>query len=238
VIEEFLKGMEMSFIAVSDGKRALPLVSSMDYKKALENDQGSNTGGMGAISPAPQINNSLFNSIMETIIYPTIEGLKFEGKEFRGALYAGLMITKAGPFVLEYNARFGDPEMQPILMRMEGDLVDLLEGAAEGTLYDVPVEWNHKVAGCVVLTSKGYPQNYETGKKINGLERAKAQGVEIFHAGTQFKDNAFYTAGGRVLNICATASSLEDAMKKIYDGISFISFDNLNFRQDIGRKFK
>ena len=238
VVEEYLTGMEMSFMVISDGKRALPLVTSMDYKKALENDKGPNTGGMGSISPAPHINANLFNNIMETIIYPTVEGLKFEGKEFRGVLYAGLMITKTGPFVLEFNVRFGDPEIQAVLMRMQSDLVDLLEGSAEGNLFDIPVDWDEKVAGCVVLTSKGYPAKYETGKKIDGLERAKTQGVEIFHAGTRFEDDTFYTAGGRVLNICATSSALEDAMKKIYDAISFLSFDNLNFRQDIGRKLK
>lgn len=238
VVEDYLKGREISFMVVSDGKRVIPLVTSMDYKKALENDQGPNTGGMGAVSPAPQIDTTLFNSIMKSIIYPTIEGLKFEGKEFRGVLYAGLMITGAGPMVLEFNVRFGDPETQAILLRMQSDIVDLLEGSAEGNLFDVPVEWDNRSAGCVALTSKGYPVKFETGKKINGLERAKAMGVEIFHAGTVLKDDGLYTDGGRVLNVCASAPSLKDAMKKIYDAISFISFDNMSFRQDIGRKIK
>lgn len=238
VIEEFLKGTEMSFMAVSDGKRVLPLVTSMDYKKALDRDQGPNTGGMGAISPAPHINGELYNTIMKSIIYPTVEGLKFEGKEFRGTIYAGLMITNSGPQVLEFNGRFGDPEIQPILLRMTSDIVDLLEGAAEGNLYDVPVEWNEKVSGCVVLCSKGYPLKYATGKKIEGLERAKAMGVEIFHAGTQQNDDGYYTSGGRVLNVCATADTLRETMEKVYDAISFISFDNIYFRQDIGRQTK
>jgi phosphoribosylamine--glycine ligase len=238
VIEEFLEGGEMSFMAVSDGKRAIPLITAMDYKRAFENDQGPNTGGMGAISPAPQIDAALFDNIMKSVIYPTIEGLKFEGKEFRGVLYAGLMITKTGPYVLEFNVRFGDPEVQPVLLRMESDIVDLLEGAAEGNLFDIPVEWNQNVSACVVLASKGYPLKYETGKKINGLERAKAMGVEIFHAGTQLKGDGFYTVGGRILNVCAAAATLEEAMKKIYDAISFVSFDNMTFRQDIGRKSK
>ncbi len=236
VIEEYLKGQEMSFMAISDGKRIIPLVTSMDYKKAEENDKGLNTGGMGAISPSPQTSNELFNNIMNSIILPTIEGLKFEGKEFRGVLYAGLMITAIGPMVLEFNVRFGDPEIQPILMRMKSDLVDLMEGSAEGNLFDIPVEWDEEVSGCVVLTSRGYPTKYETGKKIEGLERAKAIGVEIFHAGTALKGDSYYTTGGRVLNVCAKAPSLKDTMKKIYDAISFISFDNMNFRQDIGRK--
>lgn len=236
VIEEYLEGTEMSFMAVSDGKRALPLVTSMDYKKALEMDKGPNTGGMGAISPAPQINSQLYNNIMKSIIYPTIEGLKFEGKEFRGTLYAGLMITDSGPKVLEFNVRFGDPETQPVLMRMKSDIVDLLEGAAEGNLFDVPIEWDERVAGCVVLCSKGYPLKYETDKRIEGLERAKAMGVEIFHAGTKLKPDGFYTSGGRVLNICAIDDTLENSMKTTYDAISFISYDNINFRHDIGRK--
>jgi phosphoribosylamine--glycine ligase len=238
VIEEFLEGTEMSFMAISDGKRVLPLVTSMDYKKAYDKDKGPNTGGMGAISPAPHINGELYNTIMKSIIYPTVESLKFEGKEFRGTLYAGLMVTNSGPQVLEFNGRFGDPEIQPILLRMNSDIVDLLEGAAEGNLYDVPVEWNEKVSGCVVLCSKGYPLKYDTGKKIEGLQRAKAMGVEIFHAGTQQKDDGYYTSGGRVLNVCATADTLKEAMEKVYDAISFISFENINFRQDIGRKTK
>ncbi|MCP5108488.1 MAG: phosphoribosylamine--glycine ligase, partial [bacterium] len=236
VIEEFLKGREMSFMVVVDGKRVIPLVTSMDYKKALENDNGPNTGGMGAISPAPHSNRTIFNNIMNTIILPTIEGMKFEGKEFKGLLYAGLMITGIGPMVLEFNVRFGDPETQPILMRMKSDLVDLLEGSADGNLFDIPVDWDEEVSGGVVLTSKGYPMKYETGKKIDGLQRAKAMGVEIFHAGTTWKDDNYYTAGGRVLNVCSKAPTLKETMKKIYDAISFVSFDNMNFRQDIGRK--
>jgi phosphoribosylamine--glycine ligase len=235
LIEQFLQGREMSFIVIADGKRAIPLVTSMDYKKIFENDKGPNSGGMGAISPAPQINKALFDTIMKTIIMPTIENLKFEGKEFRGVLYAGLMILKSGPFVLEYNVRFGDPETQAILMRLKSDIVDLMEGSADGNLFDIPVEWDEKVSACVVLSSKGYPFKYETDKRINGLERAKAMGVEIFHAGTSFKENAFYTTGGRVLNICAASTTLKEAMKNIYDAISFIGYENVYFRNDIGR---
>ena len=236
VVEEFLKGQEMSFMVVSDGKRVIPLVTSMDYKKAEEGDKGPNTGGMGAVSPSPRSSQKLYNEIMNAIILPTIEGMKFEGKEFKGVLYAGLMITGIGPMVLEFNVRFGDPETQPILMRMKSDLVDLLEGAADGNLFDIPIEWDEEVSGCVVLTSKGYPMKFETGKKISGLERAKALGVEVFHAGTTFREGGYYTTGGRVLNVCAKSPTLKDAMKNVYDAISFISFDNMNFRQDIGRK--
>jgi len=236
VIEEFLKGQEMSFMAIADGKRVIPLATSMDYKRAEENDRGPNTGGMGAISPAPDISRDLYNTIMNTIILPTIEGLKFDGKEFRGLLYAGLMITRIGPMVLEYNVRFGDPETQAVLMRMKSDLVDLLEGSADGNLFDIPVEWSDEVSGCVVLTSRGYPGKFEIGKMIEGVKRAKAMGVEVFHAGTVLKSDGYYSTGGRVLNVCARGTTLKDTMKRIYDAISFISFDNMNFRQDIGRK--
>ena len=238
VVEKFLKGHEMSFMAISDGKRVIPLVTSMDYKKIFDFDEGPNTGGMGAISPFPYIDKTLYNNIMKSIISPTIEGLRFEGKELRGLLYAGLMIVNNKPYVLEFNVRFGDPETQAILLRLKSDIVDLLEASAEGHLFDMPVEWDESVSACVVLSSKGYPLKYETGKEIDGLKRAKSLGVEIFHAGTIFKDNSFYTSGGRVLNICAVAPTLKETMKKIYDAISFISFDNIYFRQDIGRKRK
>ena len=235
LIEEYEKGQEMSFMVISDGKRALPLVSAMDYKKIFDNDRGPNTGGMGAISPAPQTDKNLYTIIMKSIIQPTIKGLRQTGKEFRGVLYAGLMITPEGPKVLEFNVRFGDPETQVIILRLKSDIVELLEGATEGNLFDIPVEWDSKVSGCVVLASKGYPSKYETQKKINGLERAKSLGVEIFHAGTELKDKALYSTGGRVLNICAKSSTLKDTMKKIYDGISFITFDNIYYRTDIGK---
>ena len=235
VIEEYLTGQEMSFMVIADGKRAVPLVSAMDYKKIYEKNKGPNTGGMGAISPAPQVGSALIDEVMKKVIYPTIEGLKVEGKEFRGVLYAGLMITEKGPKVLEFNARFGDPETQAVLLRLKSDLVDLLEAAADGTLYDVPVEWSDETSACVVLASKGYPGKYETGKLISGLERALTQGVVLFHAGTTRGPQGFVTAGGRVMNVCATSSTLKSTMSKIYDAISFISFDNITFRQDIGR---
>jgi phosphoribosylamine--glycine ligase len=234
VIEEFLEGQEMSFMVVSDGKRIIPLASSMDYKKALDNDKGPNTGGMGAISPAPLISQSLFNTIMKTIIEPAISGLKFENKKYKGALYAGLMITREGPKALEFNARFGDPETQVVLMRLKSDLVDILEGSADENLFDVSSDWDENVSGCVVLAVKGYPNKYAKGQKILGLERAKAMGVEVFHAGTAQTKDSLVTAGGRVLNVCASAPTLKEAMDKIYDGISFITFDDMIFRRDIG----
>lgn len=235
IIEDFLEGPEMSFIVISDGKRVMPLVSSMDYKKIYENDEGPNTGGMGAISPSPEIDKETFDFIMEKVIYPTVKGMKQLGREFRGVLYAGLIITKTGPSVLEFNARFGDPETQAIMLRLKSDIVPILEGSAEGNLFDVSIEWDTRVSACVVLASKGYPGKYEKGKKINGLERAKSAEVEIFHAGTELKDDGIYTSGGRVLNICAKGDSLKEAVGRIYDSIAFLSFDNMYFRQDIGR---
>jgi len=236
VVEDFLKGSEMSFIVVSDGKRAIPMVTSMDYKKLGDKNKGPNTGGMGAISPAPQISKKLYNRIMKEIVVPAIEGMNHEGREFRGTLYAGLMITEDGPRVLEFNCRFGDPETQAIMLRLESDLIDILEGSAEGSLFEVECQWSEKVSCCVVLASKGYPVKYETGKKIDGLKRAKAKGVEIFHAGTVLRDDDFYTAGGRVLNICTLDGELKDALKKTYDAISFISFDDMVYRKDIGKE--
>jgi phosphoribosylamine--glycine ligase len=227
VIEEFLVGQEMSFMVVCDGKRMIPLASSMDYKKALDNDKGSNTGGMGAISPAPLISQDLFNTIMKSIIEPTVAGLKFENKKYKGVLYAGLMITREGPKVLEFNARFGDPETQVVLMRLKSDLVDILEGSADENLFDVSADWDKNVSGCVVLAAKGYPGKYVKGQKIQGLERAKVMGLEVFHAGTAQAKDDLVTAGGRVLNVCAAAPTLKEAMDKIYDGISFIAFEDM-----------
>lgn len=236
VIEEFLDGQEMSFMVISDGKRVVPLVTAMDYKKALENDEGPNTGGMGAISPAPMSGKELNDEVMRTVIYPVIEGMKRDGREFRGLLYAGIMISDGKPYVLEFNVRFGDPETQPVLMRLKSDLVDLLEASADGNLFDVPVEWHEKVSAGVVLVSKGYPGKFEKGFEIKGLQRAQSMGAETFHAGTVTEDGKLKTNGGRVLNVCATGDTLKDTMKSIYDAISFISFDNLSFRKDIGRQ--
>jgi len=234
VIEEFLTGQEMSFMVISDGKRIMPLATSMDYKKALDNDKGPNTGGMGAISPAPLVDRDLFNTIMKNIIEPTVTGLKFENKNYKGVLYAGLMITRDGPKVLEFNARFGDPETQVVLLRLKSDLVDILEGSADENLFDVSAEWDKNVSGGVVLAARGYPGPYGKGQKIQGLERAKVLGLEVFHAGTSLARGELVTAGGRVLNVCSAAPTLKEAMEKIYNGISFIAFDDMVFRRDIG----
>jgi len=234
IIEDYLEGQELSFIVISDGKRALPLATSMDYKKAREGDKGPNTGGMGAISPSPVISEKLFNEIMKTIIIPTIEGMRFEGKEFRGVLYAGLMITSKGPMTLEFNARFGDPETQALMLRLQSDIVDVFEGSVEGSLFDVEMKWDDNVSACVVLASEGYPGNYNTGMEIDGLKRAKASGSEVFHAGTKTENNKYYTSGGRVLNVCAKGKTLKETVGQIYDSIQFIKFENKYYRKDIG----
>jgi len=235
LVEEYLEGTEMSFQVISDGRRVVPLVTAMDYKKIHEGDQGPNTGGMGAISPAPSCTKELFHTVMRSIIKPIIDAMRFENKEFKGVLYAGLMITRDGPKVLEFNARFGDPETQVVMMRLKSDLVDLLEASADEDLFDTVSEWDDRVSACVTLAAKGYPGKCETGKKIQGLERSRSVGVEVFHAGTELRDGDYYTSGGRVLNVCATGADLKEAMGKIQDGISFIAFDNMVFRQDIGK---
>ncbi len=234
VIEDFVQGEELSFMVISDGKRALPLTTSMDYKKAFENNKGPNTGGMGAISPSPAITEKLFNKIMKTIIIPTIEGLRFEGKEFRGVLYAGLMITSSGPVTLEFNARFGDPETQALMLRLQSDIINIFEGSVEGSLFDVEMKWDENVSASVVLTSEGYPGHYDTEKEIEGLKRAKASGAEIFHAGTKVKNDKCITSGGRVLAVCSKGKTLKETVENIYDSIQFIKFENMYYRKDIG----
>ena len=235
LIEDFLPGTEMSFMVISDGKRAVPLVTAMDYKKAQDGDQGPNTGGMGAISPAPGARKALCDRIMGEIIYPVLEGMRLDGREFRGVLYAGLMLVEDAPHVLEFNVRFGDPETQPIMLRLKSDLLDLLEAGADGNLHDVAVEWSEQVSAGVVLTSRGYPGSFETGNVIQGLERAKAMGVEIFHAGTRLEQGKLLSAGGRVLTLCASGVNLKETVRRIYDAIGFVGYENICFRQDIGK---
>ncbi len=235
VIEEFLEGHETSFMVITDGKRVFPLVTSKDYKKAYDGDKGPNTGGMGAISPSPFIDSETIKKIIGEIIYPTIEGMTNESRVFRGVLYAGLMLTSDGPKVLEYNCRFGDPETQVIMLRMESDLIEVVEGVINKRLLDAELEWSENVSGCVVVASGGYPLKYEKGKEIQGVARAKMiEGVQIFHAGTKKENGKLLTSGGRVLNVCATAPSLKTAMDKIYTAISFIYFEKMFYRKDIG----
>ena len=235
VIEEFLTGKEASFIVISDGVKVLPFVTTMDHKPVFDEDRGPNTGGMGAISPSPFIDKELFHEIVKTIVFPTITRMLEEGRKIKGVLYVGLMLTEQGPKVLEYNCRFGDPETQPQMLRMESDLVDVLLASVEGNILEKEIQWSHQPAACVVIASGGYPIKYEKGKKIEGMEEAaKFPGVFIFHAGTKFKDGEYYTSGGRVLGVCASEKTLEETMDKVYKAISRIYFEAMHWRRDIG----
>jgi len=237
LIEEFLRGKEVSFIVIADGVLALPMVTTMDHKAVGEGDKGPNTGGMGAISPSPYTDRHLFDKVMQTIVTPTITWLLEEGRKFKGVLYVGLMLTDEGPKVLEYNCRFGDPETQPQMLRLESDIVDLLLASAEGDLSRIEVKWSRKPSGCVVLASGGYPGPYKKGILINGLSDVmKLPGITVFHAGTKYQDGNIYTNGGRVLNVCASENSLAETMSRIYEAFPFISFDGMFYRGDIGVK--
>jgi phosphoribosylamine--glycine ligase len=235
VIEEFLRGREVSFIVISDGLRVQPLVTAMDHKAAYDGGKGPNTGGMGAISPSPLMTEKLFDDVMATVIMPAVTRLLEEGRKFKGVLYAGLMITEDGPRVLEFNGRFGDPETQPQMLRLESDLVELLSAAVDEDVLRNEVRWSAKPSGCVVVASGGYPVHYEKGKIISGLAEAEAiPGVSVFHAGTKFENGVTITTGGRVLGVCASEDDLAGTMGKIYDACGRIYFEAMHFRRDIG----
>ncbi len=235
VVEECLRGKETSFIVLSDGKEVVPLVTTMDHKPVYDGDKGPNTGGMGAISPSPFIDKELFSEIMRSIVFPTVTHMREEGRKYKGVLYVGLMLTEEGPKVLEYNCRFGDPETQPQVLRMESDLVDILLAIIEEDAQGKEIQWSPKASGCVVLASGGYPLAYEKGKRIEGLNQAsETPGIAVFHAGTKFQDGEYYTNGGRVLGVCASEENLSVTMEKIYKTISGISFEGMHFRKDIG----
>jgi phosphoribosylamine--glycine ligase len=235
IVEEFLEGKEASFIVISDGVKVLPLATTMDHKPVFDGDKGPNTGGMGAISPSPYINQEMFEDIMNTIVFPSITRMLEEGRKFKGVLYVGLMLTDEGPKVLEYNCRFGDPETQPQVLRMEGDLVEVLLAAVEGNVLEKEIQWSPRISGCVVAASGGYPLKYEKGKLIEGLDKAASfPGIVIFHAGTVFKDGEYYTNGGRVLNVCGSGNTLEETMDTIYKALSRIFFEAMHWRRDIG----
>ena len=235
LIEEHLKGKELSFIVISDGSKMQPLVTTMDHKAVYDGDRGPNTGGMGVISPSPFITPALFADIVGTIVFPTITRMREEGRTFKGVLYVGLMLTASGPKVLEYNCRFGDPETQVQMMRLESDLVDLMLNALNENVLKSEVQWSPKAAGCVVLASGGYPQAYEKDKPISGLEEVSTiPGVTIFHAGTKLENGVYTTNGGRVLNVCASEPTLAETMDNIYAAIGGITFDGMHFRRDIG----
>lgn len=237
VIEEFLEGDELSFHAISDGKKVLPLATSQDHKKLLDGDQGPNTGGMGAYSPTVTITKEIHKQVMNEVILPTISGMAEDGRVYQGVLYAGLILTKDGPRVLEFNSRFGDPETQVLMTRIDCDLAEVLMLAAQGRLDEARVEWKKEASICVVLCSKGYPENPESGSEIQGIEKAKSiENVVLFHAGTALQDGKLVTAGGRVLGVTATDPHLSTAFDRAYNAISQIHFDGMHYRKDIAKK--
>jgi len=235
LIEEFLNGKEVSFIVLTDGAKVQPLATTMDHKAALDGDKGPNTGGMGAISPSPFLTQKLYSEIIDSIVLPTVMRMLEEGRKYRGALYFGLMLTDKGPRVLEFNCRFGDPETQPQMLRMESDLVEVILDAVEDNVLAHEIKWSPNPAGCVILASGGYPDKYEKGKVIVGLDKAERKaGVAIFHAGTAASGGKVVTSGGRVLGVCASEPTLEATMTKIYESIQEIDFEGMHFRKDIG----
>jgi len=237
VIEECLKGEELSFLVLSDGERVAALAAAQDHKRVGEGDTGANTGGMGAYSTQAIVDTQMQNWLLHHIARPVVAGMKAEGTEYKGVLYCGLMMTARGPMVLEFNCRFGDPETQPILMRLESDLVEALEASIEGRVSEGDFRWSADASVCVVMASGGYPGTFEMGKKISGLEDAeKVAGVKVFHAGTSKHDDAYFTAGGRVLGVTARAASLELAVERAYEAAGKISFGDAYYRKDIAAR--
>ena len=237
VIEEFLEGEEASFLAFTDGHTVLPLSSAQDHKRIFDKDQGPNTGGMGAYSPAPIVTPGMTERIMQEVMYPIVTGLRRRGITYKGILYAGLMINKAALKVLEFNVRFGDPECQPLMLRLKTDLVDVMEAVIEERLSEISLIWDERPAVCVVLTAGGYPGKYETGQTISGLESLRdwKDGV-VFHAGTAFSDHQYVTKGGRVLGVTATGSDIGRAISTAYAGVQKITWSGMYYRRDIGRR--
>lgn len=243
IIEDCLIGEEASIIVVSDGDNVIPLASSQDHKRAFNGDKGPNTGGMGAYSPAPVVTDMLLKKVMDEVINPVIKGLAKEGRKYVGALYAGIMITPSGPKVLEFNARFGDPETQAIMPRLKSDLVEVIERAIDGKLAECNLEWDRRFCVSVALVAGGYPGNYTKGVEIKGLDKVKSiKDVVVFHAGTKKGNRAtdmkdtFITNGGRVLNVTALGTDIKSAITLCYDAISRINFDKMHYRTDIGHR--
>ena len=237
ILEEFLEGDEVSFLCLTDGKNVVPLTPAQDHKRVGEGDTGPNTGGMGVYSTDEILDSGMSEWIMKHIAEPTVRGMADEETPFTGVLYCGLMMTARGPQVLEFNARFGDPETQAILMRLESGLVEALEACADGTLSEQVMRWSAGAAACVIASSSGYPGSYETGFPIMGLENAaRIPGVQVFHSGTSLVKDQLLTAGGRVLGVTATASSLEEALNRAYRAMAEIQFKGMYFRRDIGHR--
>jgi len=237
VVEEFLRGEEASFLAFTDGKNIIPLASAQDHKAVFDNDTGPNTGGMGAYSPAPVVTPAIHDKVMDEVMRRTVDGMAAEGRPYRGVLYAGLMIDGGNIKTLEFNARFGDPECQPLLMRMKSDIVPVLLATAAGDISSVELEWHDKAAVCVVMAAKGYPGDYPKGDRITGLDKAAAmEELFVFHAGTAEKDGAFLTNGGRVLGVTALGATVQEAIERAYAGVAAITWPGVHYRSDIGKK--
>lgn len=236
VIEEYMEGPEVSVLAFADGKHVLPMVSAQDHKRIFDGDKGPNTGGMGAYSPAPVYTEELSKLVNETIIAPTIAAMAAEGAPFTGILYTGLMLTEKGPRVLEYNVRFGDPETQPIMVRMKSDIVDLFQACLDGTLDQATLEWYDEAAVCVIMASGGYPASSEKGVPIHGLDTISEEDAIVFHSGTALKDGQIVTNGGRVLGVTAKDTTIKGAIDKAYAAVEKITFDHMQFRRDIGAR--
>lgn len=237
ILEECLTGEELSFLVLSDGERVAPLVVSQDHKRVGEGDTGPNTGGMGAYSANSLADHAMVEWLVNHIARPVIVGMKSEGTEYRGVLYCGLMMTARGPMVLEFNCRFGDPETQAVLMRMESDLVEAIEASIEGRVSEGLFRWSRDASCCVVIASGGYPGSFVSGKLISGLDRAaQLANVKVFHAGTTYRDGLLYTSGGRVLGVTARAPSLGDAVARAYQAVEMISFEEMHYRKDIGAR--
>ena len=237
VLEECLQGDELSFLVFSDGDRVAPLVAAQDHKRVYDGDNGPNTGGMGAYSTPEIVDEKMRNWLVSHVARPVIAGMKEEGNEYKGVLYCGLMMTARGPMVLEFNCRFGDPETQPILMRLESDLVEALEASIEGRTSEGDFRWSNDSSVCVVMSSGGYPGTYDAGKRISRLEAAgQIPGVKVFHAGTTRRDGVFYTSGGRVLGITARAADLKAAVDRAYEAVGCIEFEGAHYRKDIAAR--
>ncbi|MBQ3971426.1 MAG: phosphoribosylamine--glycine ligase, partial [Selenomonadaceae bacterium] len=232
VIEEFMEGEEASLLAFTDGETIVPMISSQDHKRVYDGDKGPNTGGMGTYAPAPVMTPDMVQAATERILKPAISAMKAEGRPYKGCLYAGLMITKEGPKVVEFNARFGDPETQVVLPLLESDLVEIMLACAEGSLGSLDIQWSKGAAVCVVMASGGYPGSYAKGKEITGLDEAKKAGNLVFHAGTARKDGKIVTNGGRVLGVVAKADNIQDAVKHAYEGVERITFEDAFYRKD------
>jgi phosphoribosylamine--glycine ligase len=237
VIEEFLTGEEASFLVITDGNKVIPLASAQDHKAIFDGDKGPNTGGMGAYSPAPVVTPDIHEKAMQQVIRPTVDGMAAEGRPYRGVLYAGLMVKDGQVKTLEFNARFGDPECQPLLMRMKSDIVPILMAVADGDLGTLSIEWHDKAAVCVVMAAEGYPGDIRKGDPISGLDQAATlESVYVFHAGTTDRDGVCLTNGGRVLGVTALGDTVRSAIDKAYQGVNLINWTGVQFRSDIGNK--